>query len=38
MIVSGHQDVQQEYLFFTEVDATNPISGKVGTILKWNKN
>lgn len=22
MIVSGHHDVQQEHLFFTEVDAT----------------
>lgn len=33
MIVSGHQDVRQEHVFFTEVDATLQ---EMGAYLQYN--
>lgn len=37
MVVSGHQDVQQEHLFFTEVDATLQGIGAYLLLLKTTK-
>ena len=37
MIVSGHQDVRQERLFFTEVDATSQEMGACLLLPKTTK-